>query len=71
MPDPTVIKSRPTPAAIIPRRRSRPSRPESMSQLPGTFFTSPGFILGIVIVELVYGIVLFIALSGPRKAPPR
>ena len=42
-----------------------------MSQLPGTFFTSPGFILGIVIVELVYGIVLFIALSGPRKAPPR
>jgi regulation of enolase protein 1 (concanavalin A-like superfamily) len=69
--DPTVIKSRLTPASNLSERTSRPSRPESTSQLPGTFFTSPGFILGIVIVELVYGFVLFIALSGSRKAPPR
>ena len=71
MSDPTVIKSRLTPASITSERTSRPSRPESTSQLPGTFFTSPGFILGIVIVELMYGFVLFIALSGSRKAPPR
>ena len=70
MSDPTVIKSRLTPASITSERTSRPSRPESTSQLPGTFFTSPGFILGIVIVELMYGFVLFIALSGSRKAPP-
>ena len=70
MSDPTVIKSRLTPASITSERTSRPSRPESTSQLPGTFFTSPGFILGIVIVELMYGFVLFIALSGSRKRPP-
>jgi len=44
-----------------------PSRPQTLSELPGTLFTSPGFILGLAGLELVYGFVLFIAVSNSKR----
>ncbi len=72
MSDSSVVKSRLVPS-LTASASTRPhtSRPKSLSQLPGTFFTSPGFILGIVALEFLYGFVLCTAMSGSRRQQAR
>ncbi len=44
-------------------------RPALLAQLPGSLFCSPGFIVGIIVVEFLYGLVLFGVMSTKRPDP--
>src|SRR3954453_13522805 len=47
--------------------RSNGAAPQLLAQLPGSLFNSPGFIMGIVAFEILYGLFLFAVMSSSRK----
>lgn len=57
------------PGSIAGEDKARPpgAPPQLLSEIPGSAFTSPGFIVGIIAVEFLYGLVLFAMMSGKKK----
>jgi len=47
--------------------RSSTSKPQLLSQLPRSIFTSPGFIMGLVAMELLYGLFLFAVMTTRKR----
>lgn len=47
--------------------RARGAKPQLLAQLPGSMFTSPGFILGIVAFEFLYALFLFAVMSSSKR----
>jgi len=47
--------------------RSSSGAPQLLSQIPGSLFTSPGFIVGIVAFELLYGLFLFAVMASSKR----
>ncbi|WP_406700428.1 DUF1349 domain-containing protein [Singulisphaera sp. Ch08] len=47
--------------------RSPTGKPQLLTQLPGSLFTSPGFIMGLIAVEFLYGLLLFAVMSTNKR----
>ena len=47
----------------------RPSatKPQLLTELPGSLFASPGFIMGLIAVEFLYGLFLFAVMSTSKR----
>jgi hypothetical protein len=47
--------------------RQPATKPQLLTQLPGSLFTSPGFIMGLIAVEFLYGLFLFAVMSTSKR----
>lgn len=47
--------------------RSPSTQPQLLTQLPGSLFTSPGFIMGLIALEFLYGLFLFAVMSTSKR----
>ncbi|MHC5536909.1 DUF1349 domain-containing protein [Singulisphaera rosea] len=63
------VKSKTGSIAGDDKLRAPGAPPQLLSEIPGSAFTSPGFIVGIIVAEFLYGLVFFAVMSGKKKAP--
>ncbi|SIN94571.1 Regulation of enolase protein 1, concanavalin A-like superfamily [Singulisphaera sp. GP187] len=47
--------------------RSPAAKPQLLNQLPGSLFNSPGFIMGLIAFEFLYGLFLFAVMSTNKR----